>query len=93
MDFYIDAVIYIFMFILQVFRIHPLTTEDILMEEGREKCEMFMNYYFVCFRTFVLDPNSHNFLNPMSIYTLVFPGGIISVSLFYDVVGTFHEIE
>ncbi|KAF9900166.1 CorA metal ion transporter [Linnemannia zychae] len=62
----------------QVFRVHPLTTEDILMEEGREKCEMFLNYYFVCFRTFVLDPNSHNFLNPMSIYTLVFPGGIIS---------------
>ncbi|KAF9274847.1 hypothetical protein BGZ88_002757, partial [Linnemannia elongata] len=58
--------------------VHPLTTEDILMEEGREKCEMFLNYYFVCFRTFVLDPNSHNFLNPMSIYTLVFPGGIIS---------------
>ncbi|KAF8946575.1 CorA metal ion transporter [Haplosporangium gracile] len=62
----------------QVFRIHPLTTEDILMEEGREKCEMFLNYYFVCFRTFVLDPNSNNFLSPMSIYTLVFPGGIIS---------------
>ncbi|KAF9537858.1 CorA metal ion transporter [Mortierella hygrophila] len=62
----------------QVFRVHPLTTEDILMEEGREKCEMFLNYYFVCFRTFVLDPSSHNFLNPMSIYTLVFPGGIIS---------------
>ncbi|KAG9072128.1 CorA metal ion transporter [Linnemannia hyalina] len=65
-------------FISQVFRVHPLTTEDILMEEGREKCEMFLNYYFVCFRTFVLDPSSHNFLNPMSIYTLVFPGGIIS---------------
>ncbi|KAF9580774.1 CorA metal ion transporter, partial [Lunasporangiospora selenospora] len=62
----------------QVFRIHPLTTEDILMEEGREKCEMFLNYYFVCFRTFVLDPNSHNYLQPLSVYTLVFPEGIIS---------------
>ncbi|KAF9999323.1 CorA metal ion transporter [Entomortierella chlamydospora] len=62
----------------QVFRIHPLTTEDILMEEGREKCEMFLNYYFVCFRTFVLDPNSHNYLQALSVYTLVFPGGIIS---------------
>ncbi|KAI1318839.1 CorA metal ion transporter [Mortierella claussenii] len=62
----------------QVFRIHPLTTEDILMEEGREKCEMFLNYYFVCFRTFVLDPNSHNYLQALSLYTLVFPGGIIS---------------
>ncbi|GJJ77328.1 magnesium transporter [Entomortierella parvispora] len=62
----------------QVFRIHPLTTEDILMEEGREKCEMFLNYYFVCFRTFVLDPTSHNYLQPLSVYTLVFPNGIIS---------------
>ncbi|KAI7829594.1 hypothetical protein BC939DRAFT_12095 [Gamsiella multidivaricata] len=62
----------------QVFRIHPLTTEDILMEEGREKCEMFLNYYFVCFRTFVLDPNSHNYLQALSVYTLVFPAGIIS---------------
>ncbi|KAK3812304.1 MAG: magnesium transporter, partial [Benniella sp.] len=62
----------------QVFRIHPLTTEDILMEEGREKCEMFLNYYFVCFRTFVLDPSSHNYLQALSFYTLVFPGGIIS---------------
>ncbi|CAO3563055.1 unnamed protein product [Mortierella alpina] len=62
----------------QVFRIHPLTTEDILMEEGREKCEMFLNYYFVCFRTFVLDPSSHNYLQALSVYTLVFPGGIIS---------------
>ncbi|KAF9326765.1 CorA metal ion transporter [Podila minutissima] len=62
----------------QVFCIHPLTTEDILMEEGREKCEMFLNYYFVCFRTFVLDPNSHNYLQALSVYTLVLPGGIIS---------------
>ncbi|KAG0224521.1 CorA metal ion transporter [Mortierella sp. GBA43] len=62
----------------QVFRIHPLTTEDILMEEGREKCEMFLNYYFVCFRTFVLDASSHNYLQALSVYTLVLPGGIIS---------------
>ncbi|KAF9987338.1 CorA metal ion transporter [Modicella reniformis] len=62
----------------QVFRIHPLTTEDILMEEGREKCEMFLNYDFVCFRTFVLDPNSSEYLQALSLYTLVFRGGIIS---------------
>lgn len=55
------------------------------MEEGREKCEMFLNYYFVCFRTFVLDPSSHNYLQALSFYTLVFPGGIISVSGSFDV--------
>ncbi|KAG0232209.1 CorA metal ion transporter [Actinomortierella wolfii] len=42
----------------RVFGVHPLTTEDILQEEGREKCEMFLNYYFVCFRTFVLDQSN-----------------------------------
>ena len=31
----------------KVFNIHPLTTEDILMEEAREKIELFRNYYFV----------------------------------------------
>ncbi|ORX98657.1 Mg2+ transporter protein [Basidiobolus meristosporus CBS 931.73] len=36
----------------KVFRIHPLTTEDIQAEETREKCESFKNYYFVNFQTF-----------------------------------------
>ncbi|KAG0201735.1 CorA metal ion transporter [Mortierella sp. GBA30] len=62
----------------QVFKIHPLTTEDILMEEGREKCEMFLNYYFVCFRTFAVDPNSPQHLQGLSIYILVFPNGILT---------------
>ncbi|KAG8893453.1 CorA metal ion transporter, partial [Tulasnella sp. 408] len=34
----------------KVFAIHPLTTEDILMEEAREKIELFRNYYFFHFR-------------------------------------------
>ncbi|KAI6135207.1 hypothetical protein EV401DRAFT_2203894 [Pisolithus croceorrhizus] len=40
----------------KVFGIHPLTTEDIQMEETREKIELFRNYYFVCFRSFDQDP-------------------------------------
>jgi magnesium transporter len=31
----------------KVFSIHPLTTEDIMMEETREKIELFRNYYLV----------------------------------------------
>lgn len=31
----------------KVFNIHPLTSEDIQMEETREKIELFRNYYFV----------------------------------------------
>ena len=63
-----------------MFKIHPLTTEDILMEEGREKCEVFLNYYFVSFRTFVLESDGAQVLLPSSIYMLILPDGVISVS-------------
>ncbi|GMM28066.1 putative Mg(2+) transporter [Martiniozyma asiatica (nom. inval.)] len=36
----------------RTFNIHPLTTEDIIMGETREKVEVFGNYYFVCFASF-----------------------------------------
>ncbi|KAK9465973.1 hypothetical protein V1512DRAFT_264420 [Lipomyces arxii] len=38
----------------KAFGIHPLTTEDICMEETREKVELFRTYYLVCFRSFEL---------------------------------------
>ncbi|GMM34937.1 hypothetical protein DASC09_022620 [Saccharomycopsis crataegensis] len=34
------------------FGIHPLTTEDIMLGETREKVELFNEYYFICFRSF-----------------------------------------
>ncbi|KAG0151795.1 hypothetical protein CROQUDRAFT_650850 [Cronartium quercuum f. sp. fusiforme G11] len=36
----------------KIFELHPLTVEDILMQETREKTETFdgLGYYFVCFR-------------------------------------------
>lgn len=36
----------------KAFGIHPLTTEDIFLNEPREKVELFRNYYLVCFRSF-----------------------------------------
>ncbi|KAK9448711.1 uncharacterized protein V1518DRAFT_417988 [Limtongia smithiae] len=39
------------------FGIHPLTTEDICMEETREKVELFRTYYLVCFRSFEFEPH------------------------------------
>lgn len=36
----------------KAFGIHPLTTEDIFLNEVREKVELFKDYYFVCFRSF-----------------------------------------
>ncbi|KAF5363346.1 hypothetical protein D9756_000268 [Leucocoprinus leucothites] len=62
----------------KVFSIHPLTTEDILMEETREKIELFRHYYFVCFRSFDQDPYSPTHLEPLNMYMIVFREGILS---------------
>jgi magnesium transporter len=66
----------------KVFSIHPLTTEDILMEETREKIELFRNYYLVCFRSFDQDPYSPTHLEPLNMYIIVFREGILSVCCF-----------
>ncbi|KAL4081401.1 hypothetical protein V8B97DRAFT_2020206 [Scleroderma yunnanense] len=62
----------------KVFCIHPLTTEDIQMEEAREKIELFRNYYLVCFRSFDQDPYSPTYLEPLNMYIVVFREGILS---------------
>ena len=68
----------------QVFSIHPLTTEDIQMEETREKIELFRNYYLVCFRGFDQDPYSPTYLEPLNMYIIVFREGILSVRPAYS---------
>ncbi|KIO12395.1 hypothetical protein M404DRAFT_124379 [Pisolithus tinctorius Marx 270] len=62
----------------KVFGIHPLTTEDIQMEETREKIELFRNYYLVCFRSFDQDPYGPTYLEPLNMYIVVFREGILS---------------
>nr|XP_018261675.1 magnesium transporter [Kwoniella dejecticola CBS 10117]OBR83833.1 magnesium transporter [Kwoniella dejecticola CBS 10117] len=62
----------------RVFGIHPLTTEDILLEETREKIELFRNYYLVCFRSFDQDPYSQTYLEPLNMYIIVFREGTLS---------------
>ncbi|KAJ3786299.1 hypothetical protein GGU10DRAFT_352354 [Lentinula aff. detonsa] len=62
----------------KVFRIHPLTTEDIQMEETREKIELFRNYYLVCFRSFDQDSYSPTYLEPLNMYIIVFREGTLS---------------
>ncbi|KAG9290402.1 hypothetical protein G9A89_007133 [Geosiphon pyriformis] len=62
----------------KIFNIHPLTMEDIAMEESREKCDLFRTYYFICFRSFVQDQNSPNFLQPVNIYNVVMKEGILT---------------
>ena len=70
----------------KVFSIHPLTTEDILMEETREKIELFRNYYLVCFRSFDQDPYSPTHLEPLNMYIIVFREGILSVCLLFIII-------
>ncbi|KAK3383193.1 hypothetical protein B0T24DRAFT_515074 [Lasiosphaeria ovina] len=64
--------------ISKAFGIHPLTAEDILMQEQREKVELFRHYYFVNYRTFDQDQNSENFLEPVNMYVVVFREGVLS---------------
>ena len=63
--------------ISKIFRIHPLTTEDILSEETREKCDVFRSYLFVCYRAFVHDDHV---LKPVSFYNIIHKRSILTVS-------------
>ncbi|OWB77743.1 hypothetical protein B5S32_g1918 [[Candida] boidinii] len=62
----------------RAFGIHPLTAEDIRMQEAREKVELFKNYYFVSFHTFETDNESEDFLEPINVYIVVFRQGILT---------------
>lgn len=62
----------------KAFGIHALTAEDIMMQEAREKVELFRHYYFVNYRTFEQDPNSENYLEPVNMYVVVFREGVLS---------------
>ena len=64
--------------ISKAFGIHPLTAEDIMLQEAREKVELFRHYYFVNYRTFDQDSNSQNFLEPVDMYVVVFREGVLS---------------
>ncbi|KAF2274779.1 cora-domain-containing protein [Westerdykella ornata] len=64
--------------ISKAFSIHPLTAEDIMMQEAREKVELFKHYYFINYRTFEQDENSEDYLEPVNLYVIVFREGVIS---------------
>ncbi|EER27438.1 CorA-like Mg2+ transporter family protein [Coccidioides posadasii C735 delta SOWgp] len=67
--------------ICRAFSIHPLTAEDIITQEAREKVELFKQYYFVCFRTFYqIDKASEHYLEPVNLYMVVFREGVLSFS-------------
>ena len=64
--------------ISKTFGIHPLTAEDIIEQEPREKVELFRNYYFVNYRTFEQDTSNDDHLEPVNLYVIVFREGVIS---------------
>ncbi|KAH8180082.1 corA-like mg2+ transporter protein [Sarocladium implicatum] len=64
--------------IAKAFGIHPLTAEDIMLQEAREKVELFRHYYFINYRTFDQDSTSDNFLEPVDMYVIVFREGVLS---------------
>ncbi|CAR24575.1 Mg(2+) transporter ALR1 [Lachancea thermotolerans CBS 6340] len=64
--------------ISKAFGLHPLTAEDIRMQETREKVELFKTYYFVCFHTFEGDNESEDFLEPINVYIVIFKEGVLT---------------
>ncbi|KAK9423920.1 putative Metal ion transporter C27B12.12c [Seiridium unicorne] len=67
--------------ICKAFGIHPLTIEDITVQETREKIELFPSYYFACFRSFtVIQEEDGPDYEPFNIYTIVFREGTLSFS-------------
>ena len=67
--------------ISKAFGIHPLTIEDIVTQEAREKIELFSSYYFACFRSFnVVEEADGKEYEPFNIYVVVFREGTLSFS-------------
>lgn len=65
--------------ICKAFGVHPLTREDITIQEPREKVELFHQYYFVCFRSFYqADKDSEDYLEPVNFYAVVFKEGLLT---------------
>ncbi|KAF2800313.1 cora-domain-containing protein [Melanomma pulvis-pyrius CBS 109.77] len=65
--------------ICKAFGVHPLTREDITVQETREKVELFHQYYFVCFRSFYQADEEHeDYLEPVNFYAVVFKEGLLT---------------
>ncbi|KAF2128579.1 magnesium transporter ALR1 [Dothidotthia symphoricarpi CBS 119687] len=65
--------------ICKAFGVHPLTREDICIQEPREKVELFHQYYFVSFRSFFqADKESEDYLEPVNFYAVVFKEGLLT---------------
>lgn len=67
--------------ICSAFHVHPLTVEDISMQETHEKMENFPSYYFACFRSFhAVEDESDTSFDPYTLYVVVFREGTLTFS-------------
>ncbi|KAJ0159418.1 putative metal ion transporter C27B12.12c [Colletotrichum tanaceti] len=68
--------------VCKAFGVHPLTVEDIIHQESREKIELFPSYYFACFRSFIVveEEGGETDYHPFNVYAVVFKEGIVSFS-------------
>lgn len=66
--------------VADAFNIHPLTAEDVALQEKREKVEVFRNYYFISFRTLVSDVKQEGYPSAAEFYILVFYNGAVTFS-------------
>lgn len=64
----------------QTLSIHPLTTEDVISRETREKVEVFRNYYLISFQTLVTGDDKDAFPSSAGFYILVFRRGAVTFS-------------
>ncbi|KAK7213801.1 hypothetical protein V2G26_020979 [Clonostachys chloroleuca] len=65
----------------QAFGIHPLTVEDIITREAREKIELVSSYYFASFQSFHTVKSGENLeYEGFNIYVIVFREGVLSFS-------------
>jgi len=71
------------------FRLHPLTIEDCLIEDTREKFEVFEGYLFVVINEIHYIEYS-NILNNVNLCIVVFPNVVLSFH--YAPVQTMHEV-
>ena len=68
--------------VAQALSIHPLTVEDVVLRESREKVEVFRNYYFISFHTVLspkLSPDTER-AKQAEFYILVFSNGTVTFS-------------
>ena len=75
----------------QVFRLHPLTLEDLQLDDMREKCDVFENYFIICLKA--IEPQNvltkeekltDNCVNAQmysieNIYIIVSPIGVLTI--------------